>query len=135
MTTLTHAAPEHVTKLWGYETIFTNNYLYCGKILTCLPNGNACSIHYHKRKTETFHVLRGKLQLEVYYQYGDLVSYEVKLNMKLELLPGQSVTIPPFVPHRFWTRDEVAEFIEVSTTDYLDDSYRLVQAGPIPCAS
>jgi hypothetical protein len=55
-----------VTKLWGYEKHLVNTELYCGKILVALPNGMACSIHYHKRKTETFHVLKGRLFLQLF---------------------------------------------------------------------
>jgi mannose-6-phosphate isomerase-like protein (cupin superfamily) len=90
----------------------------------------ACSIHYHENKKETFYVLRGSLVLEVYnYNPADGFS---SLKEMLTLKTGDSVTLDPLTPHRFYvTNGEVAEFIEVSTHDDPLDSYRLVESGPI----
>jgi cupin fold WbuC family metalloprotein len=117
-----------VPKLWGYEKHLVNTNLYCGKILVALPNGMACSVHYHKKKTETFHILRGRLHLQLF-------SLEGKLQEKTVLNPGESLTLAPLTPHRFWAVDELCEFIEVSTTDTPEDSYRLVDSGPVPSGS
>jgi D-lyxose ketol-isomerase len=114
-----------VTKLWGYEKHLVNTELYCGKILVALPNGMACSIHYHKRKTETFHVLKGRLFLQLFSLEGELLEEK-------NLAAGDSLTLVPLTPHRFWAIDEVCEFLEVSTQDVPEDSYRLVDSGPIP---
>ena len=114
-----------VRKLWGYEKHLVNSPLYCGKILVALPNGMACSIHYHKRKTETFHILKGSLHLQLFTLDGTLTEQSV-------LEPGDTLTLPPLTPHRFWTTEEVCEFLEVSTHDEPEDSYRLVDSGPAP---
>jgi cupin fold WbuC family metalloprotein len=114
-----------VPKLWGYEKVIVNTSLYCGKILTVVPNGNACSIHFHKNKTETFHVLRGKLEFERFDAAGALVK-------RMVLHAGDTLTLGPNTPHRFWVIDEVCDFIEFSTHDDLSDSYRLVPSGPRP---
>jgi D-lyxose ketol-isomerase len=113
-----------VKKLWGYEKHLVNTKLYCGKILVALPNGMACSIHYHKKKTETFHILKGRLHLQLF-------TLEGKFLTERDLTVGDSLTLPPLTPHRFWAADEVCEFLEVSTQDAPEDSYRLVDSGPI----
>jgi mannose-6-phosphate isomerase len=119
------ARPIVVKKLWGYEKHLVNTQLYCGKILVAVPNGMACSIHYHKLKTETFHILNGRLHLQLFTLDGTLVQEK-------ELSPGDTLTLIPLTPHRFWATDEVCEFLEVSTHDAAEDSYRLVDSGPIP---
>lgn len=116
-----------VPKLWGYEKHLVNTQLYCGKILVALPNGMACSIHYHKKKTETFHVLKGRLHLQLFTIDGKLTEQSV-------LNGGDSLTLAPLTPHRFWATDEICEFLEVSTQDMPDDSYRIVDSGPAPAA-
>ena len=75
-----------VPKLWGYEKHLVNSELYCGKILVALPNGMACSIHYHKKKTETFHILKGRLHLQLFALDGRLTEQSV-------LNPGDSLTL------------------------------------------
>ena len=118
-------APLIVKKLWGYEKHLVNTELYCGKILVAVPNGMACSIHYHKKKTETFHILKGRLHLQLFTTDGTLSEQTV-------LHCGDSLTLPPFTPHRFWAVGEVCEFLEVSTRDAPEDSYRLTDSGPAP---
>jgi D-lyxose ketol-isomerase len=119
------AATTIVKKLWGYEKHIVNTSLYCGKILVAFPNGMACSIHYHKQKTETFHVHTGTLHLQLFNLDG-------KLTETLDLAAGESLTLAPLTPHRFWAKTEVCEFMEFSTHDDPADSYRIVDAGPAP---
>jgi quercetin dioxygenase-like cupin family protein len=112
-------------KLWGYERVLVNHKLYCGKILTVLPNGNACSLHYHAKKHETFHVIRGELFVQTLREAsGKLESYI--------LAAGATLVLPPRVAHRFWANKEVCDFVETSTHDDPKDSIRLVKSGPIP---
>jgi hypothetical protein len=47
-----------VKKGWGSELWPGNGELYCGKIL-CFDQGEKCSLHYHKLKTETFYLPAG----------------------------------------------------------------------------
>jgi quercetin dioxygenase-like cupin family protein len=123
--------PKYEAKLWGFEQIIVNRE-YCGKILTALPNGFACSFHFHRLKHETFHVIRGQLILQV-----STVDESGKRRFKnasheFVLKTGQTFIVPPFNAHRFWAVDEPAVFVEFSTHDKSDDSYRLVPSGPAP---
>lgn len=131
-------APEtqFVLKKWGWEQILVNRPEYCGKILTVLPNGNACSIHFHKLKHETFHVLEGSIFLELLGIVGDPAhptGYRVDRELdRLILCKGQALSLPPLMAHRFWTVDIPAVFLETSSHDDPNDSYRFVDSGPAP---
>lgn len=122
-----------IKKVWGYERIIINRPDYCGKILTVLPNNKACSIHYHKRKNETFLILRGSLEFELWLSENPRPhSLEhFTLAEHKTLLPNDSITLHPYQAHRFWTTTEVTEFIEFSTYDEPSDSYRLKESGDI----
>lgn len=140
------ARPKFIQKLWGHEQIIVNKK-YCGKILTVLPNGNACSIHYHKKKHETFHILEGDLFLQLFGWIapkmnkmwgalgGSLIDSEgnrwVHTATRV-LLKGQTLILPAMVAHRFWTVNQSAVFAEFSTHDDPDDSYRILESGPAP---
>lgn len=102
-------------KVWGEEHWIANG-TYCGKKLI-LRKGFQCSLHYHKNKDETFYVQSGKVGFEL----GD---------KKCELLPGDSVHVPPTVPHRF-TGLEDSEIFEFSTYHEEEDSYRLEPSRPV----
>lgn len=143
---------QHVDKAWGGEVIivdfkdavFRSKEIagYTGKILTAAPNGQACSIHWHKLKTETFHVLQGNLHLELWSRRQQLVppdvgwlpeSGDLRRDILFFLRPGQSITLRAGQLHRFWCASaEPAKFIEFSTPDDPSDSYRAVLSGPAP---
>ncbi len=105
-----------VEKKWGSEKWIVNNNLYCGKILT-LKKMFRCSIHHHKKKTETFYVTKGQVLLEV-----DDNAYI--------LIPGDAVDVLPDQDHRF-TGLEESEIIEFSTHHEDEDSYRKVESGEV----
>jgi len=127
-----------VAKLWGKEEIIANYPTYCSKILTLSANGIASSIHFHKKKHETFRILKGKLFIQVFLMWNKKLpvffpkpsglDYEL---CKAVMLPGEILTLPPFVAHRFWAF-EPTEFLEASDHDNLEDTVRLVPSGPIP---
>lgn len=122
--------PDIREKLWGYEVVFANHELYCGKALHVLPNGNACSLHFHRKKHETFCVEYGVLNLQVLDpRSGSFRADELKAYI---MEPGSSIVVPPMWAHRFWVDKEVCRFIEISTQDFADDSIRLVKSGPSP---
>lgn len=105
-----------VDKSWGYEAIFENNGLYCGKILTCLRNkwSSEGKFHYHKRKDETFIGLEGKTLLEL--KDGNNVEEFI-------IFPKETIRILPGTKHRFMALTEKSKFIEVSTQHTDVDSY------------
>lgn len=104
-------------KVWGEEHWIANTPLYCGKKLL-LKKAFRCSIHYHKLKHETFYVQSGLILMEV----GD--------NCFL-MKPGDSVEIKQGIYHRFTGCADQNEIFEFSTQHFEDDSYRLIESGPV----
>lgn len=100
---------ESVKKVWGSEYWIVNNNEYCGKILN-LSRGFRCSIHKHKKKKETFYILKG----EVFFELG---------NKKMILKKGDSITVNRGQYHRF-TGLKNSKIIEFSTRHFDSDSYR-----------
>ncbi|MBI2135320.1 cupin domain-containing protein [Candidatus Woesearchaeota archaeon] len=104
-----------VPKVWGSEEWIVNRD-YCGKKLI-LKKGFRCSMHHHKKKDETFYVLKGKVLIEI--------------GMKKQvMLPNDSVWIPPGAKHRF-TGLENSEIMEFSTHHEDSDSYRDELSGKV----
>ena len=109
---ITHS--EVVVKLWGHEQIIVNNGDYCGKILVLNGPNYISSLHYHIQKRESFHILRGSVELEL--DGGKQV-----------LWPGDTVTIEPGQPHRFrsLSESESSEILEISTPHSDEDVVRI----------
>lgn len=97
-------------KSWGYEQLLHNGD-YCAKLLV-YNRTIASSLHYHVTKQETFYIARGCFEVEV----GGL---------KMDLLPGEYVTIPAGTPHRVRCL-ELGVIVESSTHDDPNDCVRLV---------
>lgn len=102
-------------KVWGEEHWIVNKE-YCGKKLI-LKKGYRCSMHYHKKKDETFYVIKGKVLME-------LGTKKWVMNI------GDSLHIPPGAKHRF-TGLEDSEIIEFSTHHEDEDSYRVTESEKI----
>ena len=83
------------------------NKEYCKKILVMVAN-QVHPEHYHIKKKESFQVLWGDLEL-------------TKDSVKMQLYPGDIVTIDKMVKHSFSTKNGVV-FEEISTTAYSNDS-------------
>lgn len=107
---------KYVKKDWGHELWLVNTPLYCGKKMF-LTQGRQCSLHYHKLKDETFHVLEGAIKFEL---NGEVYA----------LVPGDTVHIPPLAKHRFGGI-AASIFIEFSTHHDDADVYRDEPSGPI----
>lgn len=103
-------------KGWGHELWIVNNEMYCGKILH-FKKGKMCSLHYHKIKHETMYLQSGHLQLR-------FIDQEKGEEYTLELLPGDSVTIPPGLIHQIGALEE-SDLFEFSTEHFDSDSYRI----------
>jgi mannose-6-phosphate isomerase-like protein (cupin superfamily) len=81
---------------------------YCGKFLFVF-DGQTCPYHYHRRKHETFFVMKGTLR--------------VKLAKEVLILPeGGSLTIPPGTGHSF-TGVGPALLLEVSMPSVIGDNF------------
>lgn len=75
---------------WGVETLLIETEKWIGKRLDMIA-GTAGNLQYHRWKEEAFHLHSGKATVE-YDKDGSLV--------KLEMLPGMTVHVPPGAPHR-----------------------------------
>jgi mannose-6-phosphate isomerase-like protein (cupin superfamily) len=100
-------------KRWGTEQWIVNNDEYCGKKLN-LNRGWRCSMHYHKKKMETFYIFAGTVLLE---------TVEGNQTVERVLKPGDKFDVPRGLKHRF-TGITDAVIFEFSTHHEDDDSYR-----------
>lgn len=107
-------------KAWGSELWIINTPLYCGKILT-LDYGHRCSMHYHKKKDETFFVDGGIVYLE--HDEGGVLKERV-------MRTGDTQRILPGAKHRF-TGLVHSRIIEFSAHHEESDSYREEESGKI----
>jgi mannose-6-phosphate isomerase-like protein (cupin superfamily) len=98
------------TKLWGVEEVIVNRAEYCAKFLRVKP-GYTCSLHRHRIKTETFHVLHGSGVIGV----GD--------SGPLLVQEGLTVHIPPGKWHFFASREGMT-LLEISTEHSDEDVER-----------
>ena len=93
---------------WGAVLITIINRAYAKKLLVQLK-GQKHPLHMHKLKEETFLVVTGELNIELD-------------GIEKILRPGEQLTVPAGVWHRFTTNTGVI-FEEISTTAHKDDSY------------
>jgi mannose-6-phosphate isomerase-like protein (cupin superfamily) len=116
-----------VSKVWGSEFHIHNDNLYCTKAMVVFSGGK-CSIHMHREKTETFVLCAGELIIETINLTNGLTSIHHLKSV------GDSITINPETPHTFYVpKNQIGPswFVESSTEDFKDDSYRLTQStGP-----
>jgi mannose-6-phosphate isomerase-like protein (cupin superfamily) len=117
---------QRVYKGWGYEEIYHNDELYCGKKLHFFL-GKKCSFHYHKTKTETFYIASGKLR--VWYSIND--AYPIgdpnldSLGI-VDLKQGETFFVPPGLRHQMKGLLETDVF-EFSSQDFPEDTYRIIK--------
>lgn len=107
-----------IQKGWGKEIIFANNNLYCGKILHFNTNAKF-SMHYHLKKKESWYVYSGKF----IYKYIDTRTADI---IELTLNIGDTITNEIGEPHQILCLEE-GDVLEVSTTHYDSDSYRVMK--------
>lgn len=111
--------PVHIQpKGWGREIWIANNPLYCGKMLE-IRKGKRCSLHFHKRKTESFYLRSGRLKVRV------KESAESAVMEEFEMLPGECMDVPPGLVHQMEALED-SELFEFSTQHFESDSHRLV---------
>jgi len=107
-----------VPKGWGYEKIFVNKS-YCGKLLH-FNAGKRCSFHFHRIKDEVFFLHSGLIRL-LYSMDDDYCQAK-----ELILQPGDKFEIPIGLRHQMIALEE-SDLYEFSTTDYPEDSYRIIR--------
>tara|TARA_R100000808_G_scaffold1950_1_gene8192 strand:- start:5008 stop:5370 length:363 start_codon:yes stop_codon:yes gene_type:complete len=110
-----------VEKTWGHELWLANNETenYCAKILFIKKN-KSTSMHYHVKKHETMHVLKGTLMVE---GLGDRHNFGHKFAMMAK--EGESLEIERGRAHKLVAHHEDLTIIEASTFHRDKDSYRL----------
>lgn len=116
---------ETVKKGWGAELWVHNDEKYCGKILR-FDAGKKCSLHYHRRKTETFYLQSGRLVIITakMHEGGSFIDHKT---LRLSVMgPGDSQEIPIGTVHQMLALED-SELIEFSTQHFDEDSYRLVK--------
>jgi hypothetical protein len=104
-----------VEKGWGNE-IWIVNGKYCGKILN-FNKGAQFSDHFHILKTETFFLMKGKLELKTIDLSTASPEYRI-------IEGGQVIDIPTNCPHQIKALEE-SVVIEFSTEHFDSDSYRI----------
>ena len=102
---------KEVQKLWGCELWHHNDTDYCMKTLE-LRHGAQSSLHYHRKKRETFLVTYGTVEIQTSGAW-------------LALQTGDSITLEPGVAHRFRAATTVARVVEASTMHDDEDVVRL----------
>jgi mannose-6-phosphate isomerase-like protein (cupin superfamily) len=108
-----------VDKGWGYEIIWATNDKYAGKILVFEKVGAKFSMHFHKEKDETWFVNSGRFKLK-YIDTQTATVYE------RELKEGETWRNPPMLPHQLEAMEPNSMIFEVSTTDSVEDNYRIL---------
>jgi mannose-6-phosphate isomerase-like protein (cupin superfamily) len=112
--------PVHIEpKGWGREIWIANNHLYCGKILDIRKN-KRCSLHYHKLKTESFYLHKGRLKIRIKQ------AVDSGLLDEFEIWPGDCMDVAPGMVHQMEALED-SELFEFSTQHFESDSYRLVK--------
>ncbi len=107
-----------VKKGWGHENIIITNELYCAKYLHFDKVGNKFSMHFHKHKDETWHVLKGAFKLRL------IDTRTGKVN-ETTLIVGDTIRVFPLTVHQLEALVDDSEILEVSTPDSDEDNFRV----------
>ena len=101
-------------KPWGHEILWAWGDAYVGKLLS-VRAGESLSLQYHRRKDETFSVLRGSVRLEHGPSEDALQA--------ITLVEGDCFRVRPGTLHRLVAHEDV-DLLEVSTPE-IDDVVRV----------
>lgn len=108
-----------IPKGWGHELIWATNEHYCGKLLVFSKAGNKFSMHFHRKKDETWFVQAGRFKLT----WINTDNAEIQTQT---LKAGESWRNLPLVPHQLEALEDNSTIIEVSTADSVEDNYRVL---------
>jgi len=109
----TRPGVRRIEKPWGYELLWAKTDRYVGKVIH-VTAGQALSLQYHNKKTETIYLHSGRLLFEI--QEGDKL-------VGRQMQPGDQIHVPAGTVHRMTAIDDV-DIFEVSTPE-IDDVVRL----------
>jgi oxalate decarboxylase/phosphoglucose isomerase-like protein (cupin superfamily) len=109
-----------VQKVWGREVWIINLPYYCGKILE-VKKGHHTSMHFHGVKHETMFCVEGQFRIDFIDGSGDIVSRILN--------QGDSIVIPPMLPHSIHGTGEFNALFEFSTEHRDEDSIRVGKPG------
>lgn len=107
-----------IDKGWGFEIIFANNEMYCGKLLVFNNYGSKTSMVLHKEKFKSWFINSGRFKIK----YIELASGETK---EMILSEGQTVDFGELSPHQVEALEENSVILEVGTPDYVEDRFRI----------
>jgi mannose-6-phosphate isomerase-like protein (cupin superfamily) len=92
-------------KVWGETKTLLSTPLIEFHSIFIIPN-SWCSWHKHEFKWNAFHVVSGKLTIEVRKKNYELVDCTI-------LYPGDTMSVPPGEYHRFVSHDEYTVALEL----------------------
>jgi hypothetical protein len=107
-----------VDKGWGFEVVWANNDKFCGKLLVFERAGAKTSLVFHKDKKKSWFVNTGKFRIT----FIDVASGELKTAILEE---GKTADFGELSPHQVEALVPNSIIFEVSTTDYIEDRFRL----------
>lgn len=105
-------------KGWGFELVFANNDRYCGKLLVFEKAGARTSLVFHKDRAKSWFINAGKFKIT----FIDVGTGEVKESVISE---GQTADFAELSPHRVEALMDNSIIFEVSTSDNVEDRFRL----------
>lgn len=100
-------------KIWGQtETLLKTPMIEVHRIR--INPGSFCSMHKHEFKWNMFYVIEGRLFIEVRKNNYDLTDVT-------ELNSGQYTSVKPNEYHRFVTKDQFVEALEIYYLNYIGE--------------
>ena len=108
-----------VDKGWGSELIWATNDKYCGKIMVFEKPKSKFSMHFHREKDETWFVNAGQFMLR-------WVDTKTATTHEKLLKEGDVWHNPPLQPHQLEALQPNSMIFEVSTSDSVEDNYRIL---------
>ncbi len=107
-----------IKKGWGFELVWSNNDKYCGKLLVFERAGAKTSLVFHKEKAKSWFINAGKFKIT----FVDVATGEMK---EAILEEGKTVDFGPLSPHQVEALVANSIILEVGTSDYIEDRFRL----------
>ena len=104
-------ATSYETKVWGETALVLQQPLFSVHHLRIRPHA-WCSIHRHEHRINAFHVISGRLEVTLWqstFGLGETLSPSETVC----LLAGEGMRVPPRYWHRFATKDQPAEVLEI----------------------